>query len=187
MRLSFAFRVEYAARAEGDIHEAASYLRRDSPEAARRWLAELRTRIERLQDSPEAFALIPESKSLGRPYRAIHHYSHRIIYRVDAQSDAVLIVRVYHGSRRPLSGGEIERGTAEAVSPVGVGSPRARAGPWLARGHPTPTGKEEFPAAGPFPSSSYFAFASREFTAFQSICKSQLSMYFARAVCTSRK
>lgn len=87
------YRIEYAARADKDIYEAASYIRRDSPEAARRWLAGLRRRIERLLNAREAFALIPESEWLGGAYRAIHHHSHRVIYRIDGKNGVVHIVR----------------------------------------------------------------------------------------------
>lgn len=85
-----------------------AFIWEDSEEAARRWRAGLSKAIARLKSHPESYALIPESEWLGASYRAIHHHSHRVIYRIDDENGIVHIVRVYHGARRPLRGGDVE-------------------------------------------------------------------------------
>lgn len=103
-----AYRVKFSFRAESDVREAAAYIRSDSPRAAQRWVLGLREAMAVLRDAPLSLPFIPETDRLGRPYRAIHYYSHRVIYRVDEENAVVYIVRVYHGARRPLEDGDVE-------------------------------------------------------------------------------
>ncbi|RYG24963.1 type II toxin-antitoxin system RelE/ParE family toxin [bacterium] len=96
------FRVEITRRAEADALEAADYIAQDSRVAAARWFAELYAAIESLGEMPERHAVIPEL-GLRHEYRSLHHYSHRVVYRVDHDQEAVYVVRIYHGARRALA------------------------------------------------------------------------------------
>ncbi len=98
-----AFSVEITDPARDDIDNAVAFIARKSQPAARKWKTELQVLILLLREMPGRFAVIPEATELGLPYRSAPHHSHRVIFRVEEQKNTVYVVRVYHGSRRPLS------------------------------------------------------------------------------------
>lgn len=102
-----AFRVFITDHAEQDIDDAFSYIAREDFSAATKWYAELWSLIFSLKDMPSRFNIVQEADELGLQYRSVNHYSHRIIYRVDEIAMSVFVVRVYHGSRKPLSQADV--------------------------------------------------------------------------------
>jgi plasmid stabilization system protein ParE len=103
-----AFRIEFARSAELDIIELVDYIAGDSPPMAKKWFDELFASLETLRELPLRHALIPEANDLKRELRSIHHYSHRIVYEVQAAENCVYIVRIYHGARRALTAKDIQ-------------------------------------------------------------------------------
>jgi plasmid stabilization system protein ParE len=98
-----AFRVLVSRRAGQDIDEGTSFIARDSAQESSRWLQELQELILTLSEMPGKFSLIPEAADLKRPLRSVRHYSHRVIFLIDEATNAVLVVRVFHMARKPLS------------------------------------------------------------------------------------
>lgn len=76
--------------------EAAAFIAGDKPEAARRWLEGLLECVDRLQQFPHSGRVLPE---IGSPeYREIPYRSHRVIYKVQKSTVAILTVR--HSKQR---------------------------------------------------------------------------------------
>jgi plasmid stabilization system protein ParE len=72
-------------------YEEASYIAQDKPEAALNWLHHLFSSTDRLERFPLSGRIVPE---VGlNEYREIIYKSHRVIYRVDKASVAILTVR----------------------------------------------------------------------------------------------
>ena len=72
-------------------YEEASYIAQDKPEAALNWLDRLFSSTDRLESFPLSGRIVPE---VGlNEYREIIYKSHRVIYRVDKASVAILTVR----------------------------------------------------------------------------------------------
>ncbi len=103
-----AYTVELSERALLDIDEAAIYISKDSMEAAIDFLDGIDDIIFSLKDFPKRFPLIPEAADLPSECRSVLFFSHRVIYSIDEKSKTVTIVRVYHGSRRPLRQSDLE-------------------------------------------------------------------------------
>lgn len=97
-----AFSIRISAPAQADIDDAFAYIANDSFDAASSWLLGLEEAVLSLSTTPTRFALIPESSDLGVAYRSMIYHSHRVIYRIDEKADMIHVIRVYHGSRRPL-------------------------------------------------------------------------------------
>lgn len=104
-----AYKVLLSAPAERDIKEAAGFIAANSTEAASKWLDGLQETIQTLEEMPVRHALIPETATLGMPYRSLPYFSHRVIYRVDEARAQVFVVRVYHGARKPLQNEDVEK------------------------------------------------------------------------------
>jgi plasmid stabilization system protein ParE len=82
--------------------EAASYIARDRPGAAARWIGELFALVGTLKEHPERGRWLPE---LDRPdLRELVYGNYRVIYRVEPRRVSVLTVR--HG-RRLLDSSEL--------------------------------------------------------------------------------
>lgn len=96
-------RVRWTARSLRDLREIGSYIARDNPEAARRWIERLRTRARKAALNPAAGRVVPERE---RPdLREVFVTSYRIVYRVRA--DSIDILTVFEGHRSfPLDVGE---------------------------------------------------------------------------------
>jgi plasmid stabilization system protein ParE len=72
--------------------EAAAYIARDKPEAARSWLEGIFDAVDRLEAFPQSGRMVPE---IGLPeYREIvYRKSHRIVYHADKSTVRILTVR----------------------------------------------------------------------------------------------
>src|SRR5262249_41560357 len=89
-------------RAAQDIVEYTGLIATDSTQEASRWNQELKDLILTLSDMPSQFSLIPEAAKLKRQLRSARHYSHRVIFLVDENSQIVQVARVFHMARMPL-------------------------------------------------------------------------------------
>jgi len=85
-------RVVWSPLAIERAYEAAKYIARDKPEAARSWLEGVFEAVDRLEAFPQAGRMVPE---IGLPeYREIvYRKSHRIVYYVDKSTVRILTVR----------------------------------------------------------------------------------------------
>ena len=74
--------------------EAAAYIARDKPEAARSWLEGMFEAVDQLEAFPQSGRIVPE---IGLPeYREIvYRKSHRIVYYVDKSKVRILTIRNY--------------------------------------------------------------------------------------------
>ena len=72
--------------------EAAEFIARDKPEAARSWLEGVFDAVDRLEAFPHSGRMVPE---IGSPeYREIvYRRSHRIVYHVEKSALRILTVR----------------------------------------------------------------------------------------------
>ena len=98
-----AFDVVVTDLAQVDIDEAVQFIGQNSTQAAAKWKAELADLIFSLAEMPTRFAVVPEVDELKLRYRSASHYSHRVIFRIDEELNTVVVVRLYHGKRMPLS------------------------------------------------------------------------------------
>lgn len=67
--------------AKKDAREYAAYIRSESqyPVPAARWLDDLESLIQSLDDMPNRFRAIDEQGALEIPLRQVMHYSHRVV------------------------------------------------------------------------------------------------------------
>jgi len=103
-----AFRVELSNLAERDIVDAFEYIARDSPVSAHEWFEGLFAALSELRDLPARHSIIPEAEHIGRPLRSVNYHSHRIIYEALESEGVLYVVRLYHGTRRPLNLRDLE-------------------------------------------------------------------------------
>jgi plasmid stabilization system protein ParE len=85
-------RIVWSPLAIERAYEAAKYIARDKPEAARSWLEGVFEAVDRLEAFPHSGRMVPE---IGLPeYREIvYRKSHRIVYYVDKSTVRILTVR----------------------------------------------------------------------------------------------
>lgn len=103
-----AFSIELAQAAERDIAEALAHITENSPQQALPWLDGLFEAIDALRALPARHALIPEAAELARPLRSLPYHAPRIIYEINDARQLILVVRVYHSVRKPLTRKAIE-------------------------------------------------------------------------------
>ena len=84
-------RVTWSPLAIQRVIEAAEFIARDKPDAARRWTESTFEVTARLADFPMSGRTVPE---IGRPeVREIIHGAFRLIYRIGSEEVLVLTVR----------------------------------------------------------------------------------------------
>lgn len=79
-----------------------------SIDAADRWIDGLLGEVATLKEMPGRYPAIRETIESEIVYRSVNYYSHRLIYRIDEDTRTVMIVRIYHGARRPLMSSDLE-------------------------------------------------------------------------------
>jgi len=89
------YRIVYRAYAEKDIWEIADYLSDYSVSAAETFLSELRSKIERLTETPLIYPKIDSYKE----YRKMVAGNYVVVYAFDEQTEEIVIIRVVHGKR----------------------------------------------------------------------------------------
>ena len=104
-----AFQVNITEPALQDAEEFVGFIRnvRKEPEAAERWFRGLVEAIFSLEELPDRCPMIPEHEEFSMPVRHLVYFSHRIIFRVDTLALQVVVLRIYHGSRRRLEEDDI--------------------------------------------------------------------------------
>jgi plasmid stabilization system protein ParE len=103
-----AFPVDITEPALADAEEYVRYIReiRKEPDAAERWFRGLVQSVYSLENSPERCPVIPEQDEFPFEIRHLIYFSHRIIFGIERES-RVVVYRIYHGARRPLSGEDV--------------------------------------------------------------------------------
>ena len=79
--------------------EEAAFIAGDKPEAAKRWLEGLFATVDRLATFPLLGKAVPELRAAE--YRQLTYRSHRVVYRVNDDSVAILTVRRFKQQLRP--------------------------------------------------------------------------------------
>jgi addiction module RelE/StbE family toxin len=91
-------KVRILRRAQTDLIEIRNYIERESPRTAERFVDNLITKIEGLEDSPR-MGVVPRDPHLqARGYRVLIEGEYLIFYKV--LSRQVRIYRVLHGRRK---------------------------------------------------------------------------------------
>ena len=90
-----------------DADEAATYIKRSSPDAAARWFEGLLKAVFSLAEMPERCALAPEAEFLGLELRQLLYGRrsgvYRIVFRVEHGPEPVVrVLAIRHGARQPL-------------------------------------------------------------------------------------
>ena len=74
--------------------EEASFIARDKPKAAERWLERLFEAVDRLGSFPDSGRAVPELP--GTKYREIVYGAHRVVFALDEKAVNILTVRRYN-------------------------------------------------------------------------------------------
>lgn len=83
-------KARWTRRALIDLREIGSYIRRDKPQAARRWVARLRERADKAAEMPRSGRIVPE---IGQGnVREVFLRSYRIVYRIHDEEIEILTV-----------------------------------------------------------------------------------------------
>ncbi|MES9994107.1 MAG: type II toxin-antitoxin system RelE/ParE family toxin [Candidatus Thiodiazotropha sp.] len=88
--------IEWSHRARTDIGDLKTYIAKDSPYYAQRFIDRILASVEKLQAFPRSGRAVPEAE--GREdVRELIYQGYRIIYLT--RSEGVFIVTIIHGSR----------------------------------------------------------------------------------------
>jgi toxin ParE1/3/4 len=87
----------WSSRALDDLKEIVRYIRRDNPQAARRFGEKLIAKAESLSSLPERGRMITKFRDPN--VREIIQGPYRIAYRIVADPARVEIARIWHGAR----------------------------------------------------------------------------------------
>jgi len=102
------YRVETSPAALKAIEEAFEFIHGHSPQNAINWLGDLYRAVDSLETMPERCGVIRENDSFDVEVRELLHYSHRIIFSVDADQHVVRVHAVRHAARDDLADDELE-------------------------------------------------------------------------------
>jgi plasmid stabilization system protein ParE len=105
------YRVQPTAQAEADIDRIFAWLSGRSPEGARRWYESFCEAAERLESSPQSFALAPENDEFDEELRHIlfrtrRGRTYRALFVI--RGDVVQILCVRGPGQRPVKPEDIE-------------------------------------------------------------------------------
>ena len=89
--------IQFTPTARSQFLAAIAYIKRDHPEAARRFSRRAEDVLRRLENFPDSGRVIPEFPEL--PYREVIIAPYRFFYRKEA--DTVWIAGVWHGAQLP--------------------------------------------------------------------------------------
>ncbi len=73
--------------------QIAEYIALDKPSAARRWIEEIFSKVDRLKSSPQVGRIVPEISD--KQFRELIYGNYRIIYRIETNQISILTIR--HG------------------------------------------------------------------------------------------
>jgi plasmid stabilization system protein ParE len=92
--------IRWSRLADLDLQSAHSYLLGRSPQAARRWAAEILDAVESLRTHPALGVVARDLSPIGR-YRHLIVTNHRIIYRLD--DEVIWILRIWDTRQNPAA------------------------------------------------------------------------------------
>ena len=95
-------KLRFTPTARAQVLSAVVYIRRDNPEAARRFRNRAETALRRLERFPESGRRMPEFPDL--PHREVIIGPYRFFYRIWGK--VIWIVGVWHGAQLPEEPGE---------------------------------------------------------------------------------
>lgn len=108
------FKLTITRQAESGIEGTADYIAQNSPQAALRWVRELRAKIDTLRSNPERFGFARENAGHDIELRQVlfgkGRGMHRIIFSI--QGDEVVVLDVRHGMRQEHPPGTFGEGGA---------------------------------------------------------------------------
>jgi plasmid stabilization system protein ParE len=105
------FLVEFAARAVRDLEIL--YLQKNAAEsqAAARWYNGLERAVYGLASYPHRCPVAPEARRMKRELRHLLYgkkpHVYRVIYEIDEDRQAVLVLHIRHGARRKLKSSDL--------------------------------------------------------------------------------
>jgi len=105
-----AFKIFVMPSAISDLENYTNFVAEDSLDRSRTWLQGAWEQIFSLAEMPERFSVIEESEELGQELRDLIYHAHRIVYRIDRESERVEILRVWHCARRALGVPDVANG-----------------------------------------------------------------------------
>ena len=90
--------------AKQDIYTTIIYLERDKSKlAAENWKTRIITALESLSHMPHRCHRIFEKEDMGGEIRSLLCHPHRIIFEISEERKRVVVLRVYHERREPLT------------------------------------------------------------------------------------
>jgi plasmid stabilization system protein ParE len=100
-----AFQVEITRRALLDAEEAYVWFSEQSPQWAERWLNGLLEAVNSLEEFPTMCAVLHDGRAIGKEIRQYLYGRGRTAYRLffEIRGDTVFILRIRHGSRKPIT------------------------------------------------------------------------------------
>ena len=90
-----ALSIKWSSRAVRDLDAIATYIARDNPQAARKWIAKLRKTVENAARAPLAARVVPEVQR--QDVREVFLKSYRIVYGV--RDDHIIVFTVFGGGK----------------------------------------------------------------------------------------
>ncbi|MCC6719318.1 MAG: type II toxin-antitoxin system RelE/ParE family toxin [Acetobacteraceae bacterium] len=93
------FRVELTERAVRDLSAIHAFILARHVGRAAAWFDGLERRIADLAALPERGTAVPEQPALRQVLYGRRPHVYRVIYRVDAAEQAVLVIHIRHGAR----------------------------------------------------------------------------------------
>ena len=89
--------VEFHSQASAELNDAVDYYNQREAGVGRRFAEEVRNAVRRIEDFPQAWALVAEEEGLRRCQT--NRFPYGLIYQVQPQR--ILIIAVAHLHRRP--------------------------------------------------------------------------------------
>lgn len=102
------YTVEYTERAERDLYGAFSYIEREAPLNARRWLESMEEAVAGLARFPERCPRARESDALGADVRQLVRGGYRVLFTLTGRSVHILHIR--HGRRSDATIDDLSEG-----------------------------------------------------------------------------
>jgi len=90
-------KVKYSNQAEVDLHDAITYIAKESVSIALDYLSGYEDKIELLQENP-FMGIECKTKLISRDCRVLIYKSHIILYKINSADNEIFIIRVYHQS-----------------------------------------------------------------------------------------
>jgi plasmid stabilization system protein ParE len=100
-------KVRLTLEVERQLRQITEYIAQDSVENARRWRSAVRQRMRSLRSFPERHEIAYAANDVGRNVRHTFYGVYRILYTVE--KDAVVILSLRHGARKPLTIDDVRR------------------------------------------------------------------------------